>query len=63
MNYETNKLCADAVTLGNKLNVPVYEFLKEPLIKKYGQEWYKELEYAAKNLYLAKNKKNNKILN
>ncbi len=61
INYEHNKLCSAAVTLGEKLNVPVYKFLKEPLIKKYGQEWYKELEYAAKNLNFANNKRNNKI--
>lgn len=57
VNYESNKLCADAVKLGNKLGVPVYEFLKEPLTKKYGEEWYKELEYAAKNLNFVKENK------
>jgi len=59
VNYETNKLCADAVNLGNKLGVPVYKFLKEPLIRKYGEEWYKELEYAAKNLNFVKENKIN----
>jgi hypothetical protein len=59
VNYETNKLCADAVKLGDKLGVPVYEFLKEPLTKKYGEEWYKELEYAAKNLNFVKENKIN----
>ena len=59
VNYETNKLCADAVNLGNKLGVPVYKFLKEPLIRKYGEEWYKELEYAAKNLNFVKENKVN----
>ncbi|MBE9469497.1 MAG: DUF3109 family protein [Bacteroidetes bacterium] len=59
VNYETNKLCVDAVKLGNKLGVPVYEFLKEPLTKKYGEEWYKELEYAAKNLNFVKENKIN----
>lgn len=60
VNYEHNKLCADAVVLGNKLDVPVYKFLKEPLIKKYGEKWYDQLEYAGKNLYMVNNKKKNK---
>jgi hypothetical protein len=30
--------------------VPVYKFLKEPLILKFGEEWYKELEIAAEEL-------------
>lgn len=60
VNYEYNKLCTDAVVLGNKLGVPVYKFLKEPLIKKYGEDWYKQLEYAEKNLDMVNNNKNNK---
>jgi len=32
------------------MGTPVYKFLKEPLIRKYGEDWYKELEYAAENL-------------
>jgi hypothetical protein len=35
---------------GVTAKLPVYVFLKEPLIRKYGQEWYEQLEYAAKNL-------------
>jgi hypothetical protein len=29
--------------------LPLYVFLKEPLIRKYGEEWYEQLEYAAEN--------------
>ncbi|HEY9487626.1 MAG TPA: DUF3109 family protein, partial [Chryseosolibacter sp.] len=29
--------------LGKELQVPVYKFLKDPLIRKYGQPWYEEL--------------------
>ena len=36
--------------LGKKENVPVYKFLKEPLIRKFGEEWYKELEAVAEEL-------------
>ena len=31
-------------------NVPVYKFLKEPLIRKFGEDWYKELESVAEEL-------------
>jgi hypothetical protein len=35
--------------------VPVYKFLKEPLIRKYGQEFYEDLEYTAEEYYNNKN--------
>jgi len=46
VNYDIQTICKDACTLGENLKVPVYKFLKEPLIRKYGEEWYKELEVA-----------------
>ncbi len=49
INYEPReKLCNPACGLGKKLKVPVYEFLKEPLIRLYGEEFYKALEAVAK---------------
>jgi hypothetical protein len=49
MNYEAReKACSPACALGKKLEVPVYEFLKEPLIRKYGNDFYEALEQAAK---------------
>jgi hypothetical protein len=36
--------------LGNKEKVPVYQFLKEPLIRKFGQAWYDQLVIAAQEL-------------
>lgn len=33
-----------------KENLPVYQFLKEPLIRKFGEEWYKELVTVAEEL-------------
>lgn len=38
-----------ACKLGKKLKVPVYEFLKEALIRKYGAEFYLTLEATAKH--------------
>ncbi len=49
MNYEPReKLCNPACALGKKLMVPTYEFLKEPLVRKYGEGFYNALEKAAK---------------
>ena len=50
VNYHRWDVCKAAVLLGKKENVPVYKFLKEPLIRKFGEEWYKELEAVAEEL-------------
>ncbi len=47
INYDYWEICADACTLGEKLKVPVYKFLKDPLIRKYGKDWYADLCLAA----------------
>lgn len=45
VNYEPREtLCAPACKLGNKLKVPVYQFLKEAIVRKYGQEYYEALD-------------------
>ena len=46
MNYHRWDVCKAAVLLGEKENVPVYKFLREPLIRKFGEDWYRELEIA-----------------
>lgn len=50
LNYHRWDVCKAAVLLGQKEGVPVYRFLKEPLIRKFGQAWYDELEIAAREL-------------
>ena len=50
MNYHRWDVCKAAVLLGRKENVPVYKFLREPLVRKFGEAWYKELEIAAEEL-------------
>ncbi len=47
VNYNRWHICDDACVLGKELEVPVYRFLKEPLIRKYGESWYAELELVA----------------
>ena len=43
LNYDQWSICSDACTLGEQLQVPVYKFLKEPLERAYGVEWYQKL--------------------
>ena len=46
VNYNRWHICSDACSLGRELNVKVYQFLKEPLIRKYGKDWFEQLEIA-----------------
>lgn len=48
VNYDRWSICDPACKLGKSLNVKVYQFLKEPLIRKFGVEWYEQLEEASK---------------
>lgn len=43
VNYDVWDICSDACTLGKELKVNVAHFLKDALIRKFGQEWYNEL--------------------
>ena len=52
VNYQQLQICAPGRACGKSAKLPLYQFLKEPLIRKYGEEWYKEVELAAE--YLAK---------
>lgn len=49
VNYHRWSICSDACTLGKKLQVPVYQFTKAALIRKFGEEWYQQLEEVAQN--------------
>lgn len=50
VNYNRWDVCKAAVLLGQKENLPVYKFLKEPLIRKFGEEWYAELAEVTEEL-------------
>lgn len=50
VNYHQWQLCDPACSLGAELQVPVYQFVKEALIRKFGEKWYAELEEVARNL-------------
>lgn len=47
LNYHKWEICSDACTLGRELQVPIYKFVKIPLIRKYGEEFYQTLCDAA----------------
>lgn len=47
VNYHRWKICKCAEILGRKNGVRVYEFLKEPLIRRFGEKWYEELALTA----------------
>lgn len=48
INYHHWHICDDACSLGKELQVPVYKFVKQALIRKFGENWYAELEEVAK---------------
>jgi hypothetical protein len=50
LNYEKWDICEPACACGEKLEVPVFKFLKEPLQRAFGPEFYQELEKVAKEL-------------
>jgi hypothetical protein len=57
VNYSPReKMCSPACLLGEKLKIPVYKFLKEPLIRKFGEEFYEALDTVAKDYYEANEK-------
>lgn len=50
VNYEVLSICAGGREKGNKEGIYLYEFLKEPLIRAFGQKVYEELCIAAAQL-------------
>jgi hypothetical protein len=42
VRYEQISECSPAIDNGRRQNMPMYEFLKDPLVRKFGQEWYDE---------------------
>jgi len=50
VNYHKWEICDNACTLGKELQVPIYKFVKEALIRKFGEDWYIELEKVAHDI-------------
>lgn len=52
VNYmPRDTLCAPACTLGKKLKVRVYTFLKDAIVRKFGEDFYEALDATAKQIY------------
>ena len=47
VNYDRWEICDDACSLGKEMKVPVYRFVKQALVRKFGQKWYDELQEIA----------------
>jgi hypothetical protein len=50
LNYQQWHVCVPALAKGKTFGLPIYRFLREPLIRKFGQDWYDQLCEAAKML-------------
>lgn len=50
VNYHKWEICDPACAFGDELKVPIYKFVKESLVRKFGEEWYAELEQVAREL-------------
>ena len=59
VNYHKWSVCECARRFGAQLGMPVYVFLKDALIRRFGAEWYEQLEIADQ-LYKESKKRNNK---
>lgn len=56
LNYHRWSVCRDAVECGKKIGLPLYKALKEPIIRRFGEEFYKALE-CAEELFKEQNSK------
>ena len=50
LNYNRWEICRDAIEKGRALGIPLYQFQKEPLIRRFGEAWYQELVDTVKEL-------------
>src|SRR5574344_2344351 len=50
LNYNRWDVCHAAVLKGQKEHLPLYKYLKEPLIRRFGEEWYNELEITVSEM-------------
>ncbi|MCQ2058565.1 MAG: DUF3109 family protein [Bacteroidaceae bacterium] len=50
INYHRWDICHSAMKQGEKNGIPLYKYLKEPLVRRFGQEWYAELELTVSEM-------------
>jgi hypothetical protein len=51
VNLHRWNICRAAEALGAQRRIPIYRFLREPLIRKFGEEWYSALDTCAKEYF------------
>lgn len=56
LNVHKWRVCKSAFTLGEEKGIPLYKFLKEPLVRRFGNEWYEKVCEVAIELENMKNK-------
>ncbi len=49
VNYDRWDICNAALIKGKQENIPLYKYLKVPLIRKFGEKWYQKLTEAMKD--------------
>jgi hypothetical protein len=54
VNYHRWKVCDCARSLGMSMKISVYKFLKEPLVRRFGNAWYEQLDIAAQEMNVSK---------
>lgn len=59
LNYHRWSICEPARILGEKEGVPVFRFLKDPIIRVWGETFYQEMEIVYRELIKQKNEKQN----
>jgi hypothetical protein len=55
VNYHRWKICRIAELRGGQKRIPVYRFLRDALVRKFGQEWYDQLDLCAQEYLKQKN--------
>jgi hypothetical protein len=50
LNYNEWNICKSACACGDKLDVKVYKFLKEPIVRAFGEDFFTELETVDKEI-------------
>ena len=51
VEYHQWEVCRSACRLGAELKLPLYRFLREPLVRRFGEDWYRQLDEAAQAYY------------
>ncbi len=46
INYERVGICEPGIRHGRRKGVELADFLREPLVRRYGEAWYREFETA-----------------